>query len=258
MNNIELLPRDPLVKLERARQLLAECRTLDEVKHVKDIAEAAKVYARAAHLGHDAQKRAAEISLLAATKAGEILKQLDRNTSSGVPAKLAGTSPYAQALAETNTPQRTAIYWQKLADVPEKLRDDYIQEAKKSPKGEITAAGLLRTAQNEITLKPTGGVDIKPARIDVQFNNHGEKDEFLRLAGRGRRSPHETITVRFENREEMIALAQLVARNDTAPAKSLKVNFASRQDMERIAKVVGQPIDMFTQDITFRETGAGR
>lgn len=55
-----------LAQLDRARQMLAESRTLSDVKKIRDIAEAAKVYAKAAHLGRESQNYAAEIALLAA------------------------------------------------------------------------------------------------------------------------------------------------------------------------------------------------
>ena len=84
-----------LLKLESAHRALAESRTLSEVKQIRDIAEAARVYAKAANLGHEAQNYAAEIALLAARKAGEILTELDR-TPAGRPkisAKPAPVSP---------------------------------------------------------------------------------------------------------------------------------------------------------------------
>lgn len=69
-----------LVKLEGAVRALAEARTLDEVKHVHDIATAAAEYARAARLGLEAQNHAAEIKLRAERKAGELLRGLERAT----------------------------------------------------------------------------------------------------------------------------------------------------------------------------------
>ena len=132
-----------LARLDKARQMLAESRTLDEVKHIRDIAEAAKVYAKAAHLGREAQNYAAEISLLAACKAGEILKQLEKKKSSGVPASVAGTSEYAKALKDTATPERTAQHWQRLFNIPEEIREKYIKQTIEAG-GEVTASGLLK------------------------------------------------------------------------------------------------------------------
>ena len=72
-----------LAQLDRARQMLAECRDLSEVKKIRDIASAAKVYMKAANLGREAQNTAAEIALLASRKAGEILKQLEKTPAGG-------------------------------------------------------------------------------------------------------------------------------------------------------------------------------
>jgi hypothetical protein len=57
---IEKPGESPLARLELACRLLAEARSLDEVKVVVDLAEAARVYARQAQLGLDAQNNAAE------------------------------------------------------------------------------------------------------------------------------------------------------------------------------------------------------
>ena len=63
-------------RLSTARQALIEARSLDDILQIRDIAEAARTYARAAKLGLDSQNEAAEIKLRAERKAGEILKQL--------------------------------------------------------------------------------------------------------------------------------------------------------------------------------------
>lgn len=108
-------PSNPLARLDKARQMLAECRTLEDVKQIKGLAEGAKVYAKAAHLGRESQNHAAEITLFAARKAGEILKEL-RKTPKQSAARAAGDSEYRKALKETQTPERTAQVWQHLAE----------------------------------------------------------------------------------------------------------------------------------------------
>ena len=145
-----------LAKLEQARQMLAECRTLSEVKKIRDIAEAAKVYARTAHLGREAQNYAAEIAVRASRKAGEILKQM--NKSKGGDAKhaaasVAGASEYAQTLKETDTPERTAEYWQQLAEVPPETVEKYLRE-KQETNSEITAAALLTAHRKTLPVRP--------------------------------------------------------------------------------------------------------
>src|ERR1700676_5495494 len=186
-------PSSQLAKLEQARQMLAESRTLSEVKQVRDIAEAARVYAKAANLGHDAQNYAAEIALLAARKAGDILKQLEKSKG-GEPTKkknstaasVAGVeSEYAKTLKETGTPERTAQRWQEIAAIPQETFTEYIESVK--PTEDISATGLLNAAKPPHVPKPkpekpiaeykslvdaipavhTGGVEIPPSQYGV-------------------------------------------------------------------------------------------
>jgi len=162
MNNLAIIKpaeHSTLANLERARQALAEARTLREVKQIRDVAEAARTYAKAAHLSRDAQQYAAEIALLASWKAGEILKQLGRGDE-GRPKKGASVAPiseYQKTLEDTSTAARTAQYWQKLAEVPEEQVQQYIQDVRKADK-DITASGLLREHANEST-KPKKELD---------------------------------------------------------------------------------------------------
>jgi hypothetical protein len=69
----------PLVRLETARRLLAEVRGVDDARAIRDVAEAARIYARQARLGLEAQNDAAEIKLRAERKLGELLAQSERN-----------------------------------------------------------------------------------------------------------------------------------------------------------------------------------
>ncbi len=135
-----------LAKLERARLALAESRTLPEVKRIRDIAEAARVYAKAAHLSRESQHYASEIALLASRKAGEIFSRLERKPGQrrDKPAAMtAGGSEYRKALEDSDTPERTAQLWQKLAQVSEKNVNKYIASCRELDE-DITAAGLLR------------------------------------------------------------------------------------------------------------------
>jgi hypothetical protein len=107
-----------LATLEKARVLLSEARTLPEVKKIRDLAEAAKVYARAAHMGRESQNYAAEISFIAPRKAGEILTQLEKSDG-GTPGRkthdsVSSVSKYRQTVQATDTSVRTA-HWQELA-----------------------------------------------------------------------------------------------------------------------------------------------
>ncbi len=138
-----------LAKLDKATQMLAEAKNLDEVKNIMDIAEAARTYARAAKLGLEAQNHAAEIKLRSERKAGEMLIQLERKPE-GRPNKLfnAGiVSEYKEVLEDQEIPNTTAHRWQGVAKIPEKVFEHHIAEIQETGQ-ELTTSGLLREVKN--------------------------------------------------------------------------------------------------------------
>src|SRR5688500_66945 len=135
-----------LTVLDQASKLLAEATSLDEIKTIRDKAEAARTYARAAKLGLELQNRAAEIKLRAERKAGCYLGTL----------KLRGgdrrSKQYAAlTLNDLGISRDQSRRWQHLASVPEEEFDSYLK-AMNQQRREVTSAGLLRIAR-----KPRGG-----------------------------------------------------------------------------------------------------
>lgn len=179
-----------LAKLDRATQMLSEAKTLDEVKGIMDIAEAARTYARAAKLGLEEQNHAAEIKLRAERKAGDLLQQLERGgggdrkseeiKNSGVENLI---SEYREVLEEQEIPSTTAHRWQSLAKLPERSFESYIAE-KQEAQEEITTAGVLKLVANhhisddsyewytpaeyiEAARRVMGTIDIDPASSET-------------------------------------------------------------------------------------------
>jgi len=147
---------DALEKLDRATRMLAEARTLDEVKAVVDLAEAARTYFRAAKLGLEAQNHAAAIKLLAERKAGEILGELDKGQGGRppkTPDSVSGVSEYRRTINEAQVPEKTAQRWQQVAAVPADRVTEYIDRTK-ADFGEVTTAGLLRSSRPNQPEKP--------------------------------------------------------------------------------------------------------
>jgi 16S rRNA G966 N2-methylase RsmD len=139
-----------LVKLTAATHMLAEAKTLEEVKHILDIAEAARVYARAAKLGLEAYNHAAEVKARAERKAGEMLAQLERGKP-GPKEELFNTvldnSEYKDVLDENNINYVTAGRWQAVAEMPEDEFEKHLEDMR----GEkpITTNGMLREIKDE-------------------------------------------------------------------------------------------------------------
>lgn len=139
-----------LAQLSAATTALAEARTLDDVKRIVDIAEAARTYARAAKLGLEAANYAAEIKLRAERKAGELLAQLERDKG-GRPAEnssqpVTSFSQYGAVLNENDINRQTAHRWQTVASIPEDVFEQHLAETK-ADGDELSTAGLLRVAK---------------------------------------------------------------------------------------------------------------
>ena len=62
--------------LNQASRMLDEAKSLEEIKSIRDKAEAARNYVKAAKLGLDLQNFAAEVKLRAERKAGSLLRSL--------------------------------------------------------------------------------------------------------------------------------------------------------------------------------------
>jgi len=122
-----------LIKYEAARQALVEAHSVDEVKGIRDKAEALRIYAQQAK---DTQLEyyAAEIRVRAERRAGELLRDTGKDkgggdTSTGSRARPVQTVP---TLSDMNITKDQSSQWQRLASVPEETFEKKIAEAKDS------------------------------------------------------------------------------------------------------------------------------
>lgn len=132
-----------LVRLDLARQALAESRDLSEIKEIRDRAEAMRQYARAAHMGLEAQNHAAEIKLRAERKFGELMTEVERSKG-GRPAENSvqpGPS-FIATLREMEVAPTQAKRWQSVAAVPEEEFEQHVVEVRTSGR-ELTSAAVV-------------------------------------------------------------------------------------------------------------------
>lgn len=142
-----------LQKLSDATNALADAKTLDDVRQIMDIAEAAKVYARAAQLGLEAQNHAAEVKLHAECKAGELLIEMKANgerNGGGRPHENGNTVlPFSTVkLTDLGISKMQSSRWQKVAKVPRETLEQHVAEVKASGQ-ELTTVGFLRIAKEQ-------------------------------------------------------------------------------------------------------------
>lgn len=142
-------PTRQLVTVNGGVRALAEAETLQDIKAVRDKAEAVRTYARTARVGLEVQNQAAELKLRAERKAGRLLASLrlhggdrrSRRAQHRAKLELLGISP------------DESRRWQLLATVPERVFEKYFATTQTLGE-EIAAAPLLRLARK---LKRAGG-----------------------------------------------------------------------------------------------------
>jgi len=160
-----------LAKLDKATQMLAEAKSLDEIKYIMDVAEAARTYARAAKLGLDAYNHAAEVKVRAERKAGEFLVKLERGGGGDRRTEnfkcnmlLLLKSEYREVLEQQAISRQTASRWQTLAAMPEDEFEQHIEDTR----GEkpITTSGIIK----EIKLEKAHERHTEQTRASQTFN----------------------------------------------------------------------------------------
>ncbi len=132
-----------LIVLDQARRILTTSESLEEVKSIRDKAEAVRNYARSAALSLEVQNQAAELKLRAERRAGELLNDLRLR---GGNRKCREVSKPRQ-LRDLGISATQSARWQLEASVPEPVFHQYIRSATEQGK-ELTAAGLLRVARS--------------------------------------------------------------------------------------------------------------
>ena len=140
----------PLIHFENARRELELARTIDEVKEIRDRAEAMRLYCKQAQHSLEMQNQCAEIKLRAERRAGEMLTETEKN-----PGGQAEHGSYLShdgrgripKLSELGISWNQSSRWQKISEIPEESFEDYIETIKSKKGGELTSSGALLLAR---------------------------------------------------------------------------------------------------------------
>lgn len=131
-------------KLNAARRLLTEAKSLNDVLGVCDMASAIRAYAKAAGESLEVQNAASDLRLSAERKAGELLAAMEKNEG-GRPSKTNDIKS-SVSLADIGVTPKQSSRWQLAAKLP---ADDYaaiVSQCNASGK-ELTQAAVLRAAR---------------------------------------------------------------------------------------------------------------
>jgi hypothetical protein len=142
-----------LIRYEAARTALAEAHRVDEVKDIRDKAEAMAAYARQAK-DSELIQYATEIKVRAERRCGELLSTMEKNKGaqgigkSAIPAS-ERTPP---TLAEIGLTHNESSRYQQLAAMPSEHFETAVATAKATA-GEVTTAFMLREAKRVVPAK---------------------------------------------------------------------------------------------------------
>ena len=133
-----------LTKLNACQRMLVECQTAEQAKHISDVAEAARIYAKRVGAGIEVTNRAAEYKFRAERRLGEILRPSPKNKG-GRPRKTGSTrEPVNGAtLKEIGITKKTSARAQKLAGIKLKQFESMLSQMKEEGK-DITVSGFTR------------------------------------------------------------------------------------------------------------------
>src|SRR5208283_1836465 len=135
----------PLVHFENARRELALASTIDEVRDIRDRAEALRVYCKQAGESLEMQNLCAEIKIRAERRAGEILSDMDKHKG-GRPKNHCQDDNGFPRLRDLGIDGNKSSRWQRISEIPEDSFEDYIQTTK-SKESELTSSGALLLAR---------------------------------------------------------------------------------------------------------------
>ena len=174
------MPKTELVKLSVARRAVAEAKSVDELKDIRNRAEAIRYAAIQAGMGLDIINDAAEIKLRAERKAGGLLGEMGK--AKGTRGQLAGGSRLRPletepTLSELGVSKSESSRWQAIATVPQEMFEQQIENIKVASE-RLTTAGMVRLAHTIQTSRqsPVLGVDVKVIHGDMLKQTIGEFD----------------------------------------------------------------------------------
>jgi N6-adenosine-specific RNA methylase IME4 len=132
-----------LVRYEKARQALLDAKTVDEVKQIRDKAEALRLYAIQAH-DIELESWASAIKLRAQRRIGEISSKLEKvQPIHGKMRIPTSGKPKSQTLKDAGLSTSTAQRCEEIASVPEAEFEKYIK-AKTEKKQSVSAKEVVR------------------------------------------------------------------------------------------------------------------
>jgi hypothetical protein len=213
-----------LTKYDAARYALSVAVQVDEVKDIRDKAEAMAAYARQAK-DTELVQWATEIKVRAERRAGQMLAEMPKAT--GKSGQFTGGNIVVppvkeKTLADIGITKNESSRWQKLAAVSESQFEEAVSAAKEVA-GEVTTAAMLRATKEQNSIKDVATPETAPtAPVILPIDDDGAPDdaemESLRIQ---EESAAKTMQFLLASDEP---LAELAAKNTELEAQIKQLN----------------------------------
>jgi len=134
-----------LAHFDTARREIALASSIDEVKQIRDKAEALRQYIKQQGAGLEMQNRCAEIKIRAERRAGELLGETEFNKGGRPSENLLQDVSSLPKLKDFDISEIQSHRWQLEAEVPEEILEQHIAKVK-AEEGELTSISIQRLA----------------------------------------------------------------------------------------------------------------
>jgi len=137
-----------LIRWNKLKQAIVEAKSIDEVKLIKDKAEAMRAYSKQIGESLTVQNDICEIKLRAERRMGEMLKETELYKGGGQLPKEKRSHDVTTSLklVEIGLQKHQSARYQKIADLPKETFEKIITETKKEEK-ELTEALMINTSK---------------------------------------------------------------------------------------------------------------
>ena len=130
-----------LILWNKMKNAVIECHSVDEIKQLRDKAEAYRYALKQAKESPEVIRKAEEIKLRAERRAGELLKETPKAKGNQYSANSQAVSE--QKLSDMGITYNQSSKWQKIANIPEEKFENYLEVEK-----ELSTNGILNYKKN--------------------------------------------------------------------------------------------------------------
>ena len=130
-----------LILWNKMKNAVVECHSVDEIKQLRDKAEAYRYALKQAKESPEVIRKAEEIKLRAERRAGELLKETVKHGGDRKSKKIKSSSQATNLKNMGITPDQSSR-WQKIANIPEEKFENYLEVEK-----ELSTSGAIRVAR---------------------------------------------------------------------------------------------------------------